>query len=75
MPEHGLFVTLIFLYKGRIEDSYSSLLSANFTKSSNTLKKFVAKLPANCLSVFDHFVGMAFKGLAYFTLYVVVSIS
>ena len=36
-------------------------LSANFTKWSNTLKQFVAKLPTNCLSVFDHFVGLALK--------------
>ena len=34
-------------------------LSANFTKWSNTLKQFVANLPMNCLSVFDHFVGLA----------------
>ena len=32
-------------------------------KWSNTLKQFVGKLPTNCLSVFDHFVGLAFKGL------------
>ena len=32
-------------------------LSATFTKWSNTLKQFVGKLPTNCLSVFDHFVG------------------
>ena len=38
-------------------------LSAKFTKWSNTLKQFVPKLPTNCLSVFDHFVGLAFKGL------------
>ena len=38
-------------------------LSANFTKWSNTLKQFVGKLPTNFLSVFDHFVGFAFKGL------------
>ena len=38
-------------------------LSANFTKWSNTLKEFVGKLPTNCLSVFDHFVGLALKGL------------
>ena len=33
------------------------------TKWSNTLKQFVGKLPTNCLSVFDHFVGLALKGL------------
>ena len=38
-------------------------LSANITKSSNTLKQFVDNLPANRLSVFDHFVGLALKGL------------
>ena len=40
-------------------------LSANFTKWSNILKQFVGKLPTNCLSVFDHFVGLALKGLRY----------
>ena len=38
-------------------------LSANPTKWSNTCKQFVAKLPTNCLSMFDHFVILAFKGL------------
>ena len=38
-------------------------LSANFTKWSNTLKKFVSNLPTNCLNVFGHFVGLALKGL------------
>ena len=38
-------------------------LSANPTKWSNTLKQFVGNLPTNCLSVFDHFVGLALKGL------------
>ena len=35
-------------------------LSANFTKWLNTLKQFV---DTNCLSVFDHFVKLAIKGL------------
>ena len=39
-------------------------LSANPTKWSNTLKQFVGKLPTNCLSVSDHFVGLALKGLS-----------
>ena len=30
-------------------------LCANFTKWSNTLKRFVGKLTTNCLSVFDNF--------------------
>ena len=38
-------------------------LSANATKWSNTLKQFVGKLPMNYLSLFDHFVGLALKGL------------
>ena len=36
-------------------------LSAKFIKWSNTFKQFVGKLPTNCLSVFDHFVGLALK--------------
>ena len=38
-------------------------LSASPTKWSNTLKQFVGNLPTNCLSVFDHFVKLALKGL------------
>ena len=38
-------------------------LSVNFTKWSNTPKQLVGNLPTNCLSVFDHFVGLALKGL------------
>ena len=38
-------------------------LSAHPTKWSNTLKEFVGNLPTNCLSVFDHFVKLALKGL------------
>ena len=38
-------------------------LSAIPTKWSNTLKQFVSNLPMNCLSVFDHFVKLALKGL------------
>ena len=40
-------------------------LRANPTKCSNTLKQFVGSLPTNFLSVFDHFVGLALKGLNY----------
>ena len=39
-------------------------LSANPTKWSNTLKQFVGNFPTNCFSVFDHFVGLALKGLS-----------
>ena len=38
-------------------------LIANPTKWSNILKQFVGKLTTNCLSVFDHFVKLALKGL------------
>ena len=40
-----------------------STLSANPTEWSNTLKQSVGKLPTNCLSVFDHLVGLALTGL------------
>ena len=43
---------------------YVYFSSTNPTKWSNTLKQFVSNLPANCLSVFDHFVKMAHKGLS-----------
>ena len=39
-------------------------LSANPTKWSDTFKQFVGNLPTNCLSEFDHFVQLAFKGLS-----------
>ena len=42
-------------------------LSTKATKWSNTLKQFDGKLPTNCLSVFDHFVGLVLKGLRRFT--------
>ena len=38
-------------------------LSAKFIKWSNTLKQIVGKLPTICLRVFDHFSGLALKGL------------
>ena len=38
-------------------------LIASPTKWSSTFKQFVAILPTNCLSVFDHFVKLALKGL------------
>ena len=40
-------------------------LIANPTKWSNTFKQFLDKLPTICLNVFDHFVGLAFKGLKF----------
>ena len=38
-------------------------LSANPQEWSNTLKQFVGNLPTICLSVFDHFMNLALKGL------------
>ena len=38
-------------------------LSANPTKWPSTHKQFVCKLLTNCLNMFDHFVGLAPKGL------------
>ena len=38
-------------------------LSAKLKKWPNTLKQFVGNFPTICLSVFGHFVGLAFKGL------------
>ena len=46
-----------------LKDVDTNPLRANFTKWSNTLKQFIVKLPTNCLSVFDHFVKLALKGL------------
>ena len=37
-------------------------LSVNFTQWSNILKQFVGKLPMNCLSVFDDFMGLVHMG-------------
>ena len=45
------------------QKTYFNPLSASPTKWSNTLKQFVGNLATNCLSVFDHFVILALKGL------------
>ena len=42
-------------------------LSANPTKWSITLKQFIGILATNCLSVLDHFVGLALKRLRQIT--------
>ena len=59
---HGLITTLSKLTMTRVQSF--NYLSANITKWSNTLKQFVGNLPTNCLSAFDHFVGLEFKGLS-----------
>ena len=38
-------------------------LNANPEKWSNTPKQIVGNLPTICLSVFDHFMNLALKGL------------
>ena len=48
-------------------------LIAKFTKWSNTLKQFVGNLPTNCLSVFDHFLGLALKGLICYAVELVIN--
>ena len=45
-----------------------NLLTANPTKWSNTLKQSFGNLPTNCLSMFDHFVKLALKGLRNYTI-------
>ena len=42
---------------------YFNPLNANPEKWSNTLKQIVGNLPTICLSVFDHFMNLALKGL------------
>ena len=49
------------IYKNLLKLDFINPLSTNVTKWSNTLKQFVGK--TNCLSVFNHFVGLALKGL------------
>ena len=39
-------------------------LSTNPGKWSNTVEQFFGNLPTNCLTVFDHFVGLVLKGLS-----------
>ena len=43
-------------------------MSANPTKWSKTLKQFVGNLPTNWLTVFDHFMRLALKGLTLWRL-------
>ena len=66
-----VFSHLPGLPKGSLPNFTSNIipLSANPIKWSNTLKHFVSNLPTNCLSVFDHFVKLALKGLSlHFTI-------
>ena len=69
-----MFLTVSLIYRILIV-SLSNLkpLSANPTKWSDTLKQFVGNLLTNCLSVFDHFVGLALKGLRLLYLKIAVN--
>ena len=68
LPNLSLFLLNFFLAETIFKIGSLNLfnpLSAKFIKWSNTLKQFVGKLPTNCLSVFDHFAGLALKGLIW----------
>ena len=60
----GFYMMTTLAFNG-LRKPYFSInpFSANFTKWSNTLKQFIGNLATNCLSVFDHFVGLVLKGL------------
>ena len=60
-----LFCNLRILYVSYSMWGLINPLNPNFTKWSNTLKQFVGKLRTDCLSLFDHFVGMLLKRLMY----------
>ena len=62
------FLWSINIYTSTIEGQYSAQrrinpLSANPEKWSDTLKQIVGNSPTICLSVFDHFMNLALKGL------------
>ena len=62
---HNFMIYCDYLTKNLIKSYHRCLiypLSANPTKWSNTLIQFVSNSPMNCLSVFDHFVGLMLKG-------------
>ena len=56
-----------FLIQNFLATDLFNALSANFTKWSNTIKQLVGKLATNCLSEFNHFGGLALKGLIFRT--------
>ena len=59
LPQHSFW----FQKEAQLVADTFNPLSAKYTKWSNTHRQFVGKLPTNCLSVFDHFVGLLLKGL------------
>ena len=46
-----------------MQKQHLNLLNANPEKWLNPLKQIVGNLPTICLSVFDHFMNLALKGL------------
>ena len=64
-PKRLLYPNIIKQLKNNME--IINPLSTNPIKWSNTLKQFVSILPTNCLSVFEHFLKLAFKGLTLYT--------
>ena len=58
-----LYCVCFEFFQTVIPETKLNPLSAKFIKWSNTLKQIVSKLPTICLSVFDHFSGLALKGL------------
>ena len=60
-PYFVLFQPFVY-FEGNFISFQINPLSANRTKWSNTLEQFVGNLPTNCLSVFDHYLGLALKG-------------
>ena len=60
---HGndFFIFIRKFFQNALEKNIINPLSANPEKWSKTLKQIVGKLP--CLSVFDHFMNLALKGL------------
>ena len=51
-------------YQNYLKHNALTLL-APISQNGQTLKQFVGNLPTKCLSVFDHFVGLALNGLTH----------
>ena len=65
---HFSIITVQFSFYSKLFFTNTKILPINSlctnpTKWSSTFKQFVGNLPTNCLSVFDHFVKLALKGL------------
>ena len=58
-----IIISVLVTFASMVYSNFLNPLSANPTKSSNTLKQFVGNLLTNCLSVLDHFAKLALKWL------------